>query len=104
MITKNYTKTGKVCRVTFRHIPTAETAKIRLLGEFNEWGSSSTDLLKKRKDGSFSVTISINAGQDYRFRYLLDDTTWENDTEADDYVHNIFGTKDAVLSLPEIEA
>jgi 1,4-alpha-glucan branching enzyme len=104
MITKNYTKTGKVCRVTFRHIPTDETQKVRLLGEFNEWGSESDDQLKKRKDGSFSITLSIDAGKDYRFRYLLDDSTWENDDNADNYVPNIFGTKDAVISLPVLEA
>ena len=104
MLTKNYTKTGKVCRVTFRHTPTTDTEKIRLLGEFNQWGSESIDLLKKRKDGSFSVTISIDVGQDYRFRYLLDDDVWENDTQADNYVQNVFGTQDAIVSLVEVEA
>ena len=104
MITKNYTKTGKVCRVTFRHTPSEEIQQVRLLGEFNEWGSQSTDLLKKRKDGSFSITLSIDAGKDYRFRYLLDNSTWENDEQADKYVHNIFGSEDAVISLPVIEA
>ena len=104
MITKNYTKTGKSCRVTFRHTPSEEVKQVRLLGEFNEWGSDSTDLLKKRKDGSFSLTLSINAGKEYRFRYLLDDNQWENDEQADDYVWNIFGTKDAVLSLEQNKA
>ena len=104
MITKNYTKTGKVCRVTFRHTPTEDTQKVRLLGEFNQWGSSSTDLLKKRKDGSFSITLSLDSGREYRFRYLLDDTTWENDNSADSYVANVFGSQDAVLSLNGLEA
>ena len=93
MIKKNYTKTGKSCRVTFRHTPEDQPQRIQLLGEFNEWGSSSEDLLVKRKDGSFSITLSLDAGKNYRFRYLLDNTQWTNESNADDYVWNIFGTK-----------
>jgi len=104
MITKNYSKTGKSCRVTFRHTPTTEVEKVLLVGEFNQWGENSLDVLKKRKDGSFSITLSINAGSTYRFRYLLDEKQWENDEQADDYVPNIFGSKDAVLSLENTQA
>ena len=52
-----------------------------------------------QEDGSFSVTVSLNAGNDYRYRYLLDGARWENDWAADAYVPNPFGTQDSVLKL-----
>ena len=104
MITKNYSKTGKSCRVTFRHTPTTEVEKVVLLGEFNQWGEKSIDELKKRKDGSYSITLSLEAGAKYRFRYLLDESQWLNDEQADEYVWNSFGSQDAVLSLENAQA
>lgn len=98
MLIKNYTKSGEKCRVTFK-LPAevgAETAA--LCGEFNEWDPAANPM-KKLKDDSFSLTLSLNAGQSYRFRYLLDGDRWENDWEADDYVSNEHGTEDSLLKL-----
>jgi hypothetical protein len=55
--------------------------------------------MKKLKDGSFSVTVSLKAGQSYRFRYRLDNDRWENDWEADDYLPNQLGTDDSVVAV-----
>ena len=93
---KEYTKTGRSCRVTFE-LPAqinAETAA--LCGEFNEWDPTKNPL-KRRRDGSFSLTISLKPGNEYRFRYLVDGERWENDWEADKYVPNEFGTEDSVI-------
>ncbi|MFN2221504.1 MAG: isoamylase early set domain-containing protein [Candidatus Promineifilaceae bacterium] len=98
MLKKNYSKTGSVCRVTFK-LPaevSAETAA--LCGEFNEWDTGAGPM-KKLKDGSFSVTVSLDADQSYRFRYWLDDERWENDWEADAYEANEFGSEDSVVNV-----
>lgn len=98
MLIKNYTKTGTTCRVTFK-LPAevgAETAV--LCGEFNDWNPE-TNPMKKLKDGSFSLTLSLDVGQQYRFRYLLDGTRWENDWEADAYLPNEHGTEDSVVEI-----
>jgi hypothetical protein len=55
--------------------------------------------MKPRKDGRFSITLSLQAGRVYRFKYLLDDERWENDWAADEYVTNDFGTTDSLLKL-----
>lgn len=52
----------------------------------------------RRKDGRFSVTISLPADRTYRYRYLIDGDHWENDQEAEK-VHNPFGTEDCLLSV-----
>ena len=98
MLKKSYTKTGRSCRVTFKVTPEIETQEAALLGEFNEW-QPEVHPMKKRKDGSFSVTISLDAGQDYRFRYLLDQNTWINDEAPDQTVLNRFGGQDCVVAV-----
>lgn len=55
--------------------------------------------MKRRKDGSFTTTISLKPGQQYRFRYLLDGERWENDNQADAYVPNSFGAVDSLLHV-----
>ena len=98
MLTKNYTKTGNYCRVTFR-LPAevgAETAA--LCGEFNGWDQTANPM-KKLKDGSFSAIVSLESGNSYRFRYLLDGERWENDWEADSYAPNEHGSDDSIVEV-----
>ena len=68
---KTYTKTGKSCRVTFSLPAEVNAESVALCGEFNEWDPGKHPL-KKRKDGSFSITISVKPGAEYRFRYWVD--------------------------------
>ena len=98
MLKKSYSKTGNFCRVTFKLQVevTADTAV--LCGDFNEWDEE-THVMKKLKDGSFSLTLSLPARNEYRFRYLLDGERWENDWAADGYLPNSFGTDDSVLKI-----
>jgi hypothetical protein len=55
--------------------------------------------MSPRKDGRFSTTISLEAGQTYRFRYLVDGERWENDWGADGYVPNTFGSEDSIVKV-----
>lgn len=98
MLKKNYTKSGRSCRVTFKLPAKIEAKTVALLGDFNDWNAESHRLIR-RKDGSHSTTISLAAGQDYRFRYLLDNDRWVNDEAADREVYNRFGTRDCVISV-----
>ena len=93
---KTYTKTRRSCRVTFRLPADVEAEQAALCGEFNEW-EPDQHVMRRLKDGSFSVTLSLEAGREYRFRYLLDDERWENDWSADKYVANTFGSEDSVV-------
>jgi hypothetical protein len=38
-------------------------------------------------------------GHPYRFRYLLDESRWENDWKADRYEPNPFGSDDSIVDL-----
>ncbi|OEU53747.1 MAG: glycoside hydrolase [Desulfobacterales bacterium C00003060] len=98
MLRKSYSKTRRMCRVTFDFPPDVNATMASVCGDFNEW-SASAHPMKHRKDGRFSTTISLEAGRDYRFRYLLDGRRWENDWAADEYVRNGFGTEDSLIKV-----
>ncbi len=98
MLKKSYTKTGRSCRVTFQLPAEARAKTAALSGEFNEWDPRKHPM-KRRKDGSFSVSLFLKPGKSYRFRYFLDGERWENDWEADAYLPNRFGTDDSVVKV-----
>jgi 1,4-alpha-glucan branching enzyme len=98
MLRKSYSKTGRSCRVTFDFPPAVAATSAALCGDFNNWDPS-VHPMRKRKDGRFSVTISLPAGQIYRFKYLLDGVRWENDAAPDGYAPNTFGSEDSLVNL-----
>lgn len=69
---------------------------MRISGEFNNWDVQ-CEPMKRLKTGGFSQTISLQAGKSYQFRYLINDSVWANDPEADDYVPNGFGNGEVNL-------
>ena len=94
-IRKHYLKSRPLCKATFR-IPeemgtSAKTAHI--VGEFNNWAVFSTPM-KKLKSGAFTVTIELEPGREYQFRYLLDKKIWENERDADKSVPSPYGDSD----------
>lgn len=98
MLKKNYSKSGMVCRVTFKLPVEVDSENAYLCGDFNQWDESDAPM-KKLKDGSFSLTVSLEAGQTYRFRYRLDDGRWENDWQADGYAPNELGAEDSLVAV-----
>lgn len=95
---KNYTKSNAICRVTFDLPPEVKARQVSLCGEFNEWNPLEHPM-KKRKDGRWSVTVSLKAGKDYQFKYLLDKKHWENDWSADGYIFNSVGSKNSLVKV-----
>jgi hypothetical protein len=56
--------------------------------------------MKAIKKGGFTVTLALEAGKKYRFRYFFDRFYWGNDPEADGYEYCSFGNCDnSILSL-----
>lgn len=98
MIKKEYSKTGRACKVTLELPAEVSATSAALCGEFNAWNREAHPM-KRRKDGSFAITISVKPGNQYRFRYLLDGQRWENDWAADGYVPNQFGGDDSLVAV-----
>jgi 1,4-alpha-glucan branching enzyme len=98
-VSKQYLKTRPVSKVTFRVSPDqagkARTAS--LVGEFNDWDPKATRM-RKLKNGEFKVTVDLEVGREYQYRYLLDDARWTNDEDADRYVPaGIDGAENSVV-------
>ncbi len=97
-IRKQYLKSKPACKVTFKlgNIP-EDSAKISLVGEFNNWDEHNGHILKKSKDGQFSTTLELEPGREYEFKYLVNGMNWLNDPEADKYVPNTFQGENSVV-------
>lgn len=91
-IKKQYLKNKPMCKVTFTLLRdlASSAQNVALVGDFNGWDPGTTPM-KHRRDGSFEATISLDAGREYQFRYLLDNDSWENDDCADRYVRSPYG-------------
>lgn len=85
-IEKKDLKTRPVSRVTFRLPREAapEATKVALVGDFNDWRPDATPM-QRLKNGEFKVTLDLERGRVYHFRYLIEDRVWENDWTADRY-------------------
>ena len=94
-IRKQYLKTKPICRVTFR-LPKDQFSgakSVYVVGEFNNWDDSATPM-KNLKKGGFAATMDLDVNREYQFRYLIDESYWENDACADKYVHSAYGNCD----------
>ena len=92
-LTKKFLKTKPVCKVGFKLSgDKAQGAKhAAVAGEFNDWLPKP---MRKLKDGSFSVTLDLEAGREYQFRYVIDKQYWVNDEAADGYVFSDYAGGD----------
>ena len=94
-IKKEYLEGGKLCKVTFR-LPTvaAPSAKsVCIVGDFNNWNIHG-NRMKKLKNGDYCITLNLEPGREYQFRYFIDESKWENDWNADKYVKSPLGDSD----------
>src|SRR5438874_13537143 len=87
--------------VTFEVDPAVGAEQAFVSGVFNDWSQDSHPM-ERNGDGGFTLTVPLEGGQSYRFRYYLDGERWENDWAADDYVPNEFGSHDSVVDLTHV--
>lgn len=99
-IKKQYLKSNGSCNVTFslpkEAVPGAQV--VTIVGDFNNWNTTGTPM-KKLRNGSFQLTMKLQRDREYRFRYLIDATRWENDWCADAYLPNEFGCDDSLVRV-----
>ena len=93
---------GGSVEVTFEVDPAVNAQRANLCGDFNDWNNDAHPM-QRRDDGGFTVTLQLEPGRSYRFRYLLDGERWENDWAADDYVRNEYGGDDSLVDLTNVD-
>jgi 1,4-alpha-glucan branching enzyme len=85
-----------VVQVTFSLPAQVQGEKVYLVGDFNNWDETAT-LMKREKDGSFVLTLELETGREYQFRYLVNNEEWHNDWHADKYVPNPYSGDNSVI-------
>ncbi len=100
MLKKQYLKDKPACKVTFSLPKEAVNGaqEVKVLGDFNEWSWDKGVSMKANKT-AFTAVVELTTGNDYEFRYLIDNEKWENDWQADAYLVTPFGTENSVVTL-----
>jgi len=73
----------------------AETVQIRGLN--SDWQKSV--LMAKKKDGSFAADVTLPKDSKHQFKYVVNETLWLNEPEADSQEPNEFGGSNSVIVL-----
>lgn len=64
-------------------LPAAEpTGFVSVVGDFNDW-TPGAHVLRKRSNGTRSVSVSVPTGSTVRFRYLGENGHWFDDPDAE---------------------
>jgi len=93
---------GGRAEVTFRMPALPGVTGLSVSGDFNGWSATAAPLARQA-DGSWTVTLVLEAGRSYRYRYCDSEGRWHNDWQADAYVPNNFGSEDSVVIVPAPE-
>ena len=98
MVRKSLVKTdeGLRARVIFTLPNSIWADRICLVGDFNDWNPTSHPLQRDR-EGNWSITVDLELGRVYQLRYLCDGDRWMNDSQADAYELNPFGSDNFVV-------
>lgn len=98
---KRYLKTKNVSKVTFSLPSEAarEAQSVYLVGDFNGWDAAATPM-SRLKSGEFKITLELEPGREYEYRYLIDGRVWENDWAANTYrPTGIPGAENSVVAV-----
>ena len=97
---KEYNEKNKLCKVTFG-LPKGiidSASHVCIAGEFNNWNIESLPM-KKLKSGEFTISVNLNKGKEYQFKYVIDGHDWRNEIEADRHVPNEYMSENSVVVI-----
>jgi len=95
MLTKKFFKTKEEAEITFE-FKRNDVTSVSLVADFNNW--QAVEMKFNKKTQSFKTKVKLPKGGTYHFRYLLNNNEWENDSNADQYLPNEFGTDNSVVT------
>jgi 1,4-alpha-glucan branching enzyme len=96
MIHKRHSPHPSKTIVTFEIPDTIWAERINLVGDFNDWDTTSLPFRRSR-EGNWQIELHLDSGLEYRFGYLLDGIHWRYDWHADKYAPNSQGGFDTIV-------
>jgi 1,4-alpha-glucan branching enzyme len=96
MITKRDGSAPEKALVTFQLPAKIWADSVCLVGDFNDWDMRGIPMHMDAGD-TWQVTLELDRGKSYEYRYLLDGQNWCNDSNADRSVPNPYGGQNSVV-------
>lgn len=96
MIRKETVKKSGHTKVTFVLPADHPQAASAVVGDFNDWDADANPL-RKRTNGTYSTSVTVEPGGRYAFRYLFDGSQYFNAGDADTYEVGVFGAENGVV-------
>lgn len=95
MVTKQLEASGRV-QVAFT-MPAIEGCEcLYLVGDFNVWNDVAHPM-QRNDGGDWVLTLELEPGREYQYRYLTAGGIWHNDPAAEAYVPNPHGSENSVV-------
>lgn len=96
MLKRQTSSSRDAVKVTFALPLSEERRNVSVVGDFNGWEPLAHPL-KRRTNGTRSVTIELPTGTDYHFKYLDEGGRWFCEPAADDHEVNEYHEVNSVL-------
>ena len=93
----NRSAAASAVKVTFVLAVEAIDQPVSVVGEFNDWDPFAHPL-KKRSNGTRSVTVELETGRSYRFKYLAADGSWLTDPDAEAVDNGLSGVDSLIAA------
>jgi len=91
MIVKRAGSKPDTLLITFQFPAALWAESVHLVGNFNAWNLHSYPLVRTGDDPSWQITLELERGRSWQFRYWVNGTTWCTDSSADRYVRSAYG-------------
>ena len=96
MVRKQRARRKGFVKVTFS-LPRAEATTVHVMGDFNDWRP--VHPMRRTDDGGWQLTLDLERGREYQFKYLLDDSMWINDPDVEKSVANPYGDTNSAVTI-----
>ena len=73
---------------------------VNVAGDFNAWDTSSTQLSDVDGDGVWTGLVALRPGQ-HKYMFVIDGKQWVTDPEAERYIDDDFGMRNAVITITQ---
>ncbi len=73
-------------------------SSVSLVGDFNDWNSSTTPMQPAQGSSIWSVTVPLATGR-YRYAFLVDGSTWLRDPSTPRALGDDFGLPNSVVTI-----
>ena len=92
--------TNDLSLITFSYRADKKLRRVALAGDFNAWSPTSNLMRDLDGNGLWQIAIPLKAGR-YRYKFVLDETTWIHDPEAKDFELDPYGDRNSVITVEE---